>query len=191
MNRRLRPDRGALALGVPLTAAFVRRGRRSTSVSRRSLRRLARPAPRSPAARRAWIDGRLRQAALWRRGATAASRPTAQAADAALIWKPQFATGPSGLFDVEAQPEQRAAARTWSRPIWPTSRCPSGGLPLQRPRRVSTGQRYRSSTAAGLGVVTETITPSAINSWVGEELKVMGVEGQAVQGTLGRAGAGP
>jgi hypothetical protein len=98
----------------------------------------------------------------------------AQVADAALIWKPQFAWGLTGLFDVQAQPEQR-----------PSPDLVQGFIqykPLPR-------SDFRWSVRAGLywpeislehsgpaWAVAETITPSAINAWIGEEVKVVGAE---------------
>jgi hypothetical protein len=98
----------------------------------------------------------------------------AEVADAALIWKPQFSGALSGLVDVEAQPEQRPS--------------PDLVQSFVQFKPVPKGS-FRYSARAGLywpeislehggpaWTVTETITPSAINAWVGEEVKVLGAE---------------
>ena len=98
----------------------------------------------------------------------------AQVADVALIWRPQFSGALSALVDVEAQPEQR-----------PSPDMVQSFL-LFKPAPKSS---FRYSLRAGLywpeislehsgpaWMVTETITPSAINAWVGEEVKVVGAE---------------
>lgn len=106
--------------------------------------------------------------------ATGGGLPRLDAADAALVWKPKFSWALGGIFDVEAQPEQR-----------PNIDLVQGYLtykPLPR-------GDLKFSARAGLywpeislehggptWSVVETITPSAINSWVGEELKVLGAE---------------
>lgn len=106
----------------------------------------------------------------------------AEVADAALVWKPQFSGAVSGLVDLETQPEQR-----------PSPDLVQGFLSF---KPVPTGD-FRYSARAGLywpeislehggptWAVTETITPSAINSWVGEEVKVLGAEAH-VQDSFG------
>lgn len=106
--------------------------------------------------------------------ASGAYKARAEVADAALIWKPRFSWALSGLVDIEAQPEQR----------------PSPDLvQAYLQYRPTPKSDLRWSLRAGLywleislehsgpaWTVTETITPSAINAWVGEELKVVGGE---------------
>jgi hypothetical protein len=110
-------------------------------------------------------------------GADGELRVTPQLAEAALVWKPRLSWDLSGVVHVQHQPEQERVADvveaflTWK--------------PAPR-------SAWRYGARAGLFYppisqehddpawgVTHTITPSAINSWVGEEVKVVGFEAKA------------
>ncbi len=115
-------------------------------------------------------------------------------ADAALVWKPQFTWALGAVVDVEHQDGQQhpvdliQAYLTFK----PTPRSDtrfSARAGLYYP---PISEEHEGPTWA----VADTITPSAINSWVGEEVKVVGGEGkithafgdQQVSATLGLFG---
>ncbi len=118
-------------------------------------------------------------------------RARAALAEAELIWKPQLAWAVGAVVDVEHQQGQQHAIDL------------SEAYLTLRPTPTST---TRFSARAGLYYppisqehegpgwdVVNTITPSAINSWVGEEVKVLGGEakvtrrfgGHELSGTFG------
>jgi hypothetical protein len=107
---------------------------------------------------------------------------TPQLAEAALVWKPRFTWSLSGYVHLQHQPEQEndvdlnEAYLNW-KPT-PTSAWRYGArLGLFYP---PISQEHTD----GAWGVASTITPSAINSWVGEEVKVIGLEAK-VSRTLG------
>jgi hypothetical protein len=122
---------------------------------------------------RGWLDGgfgKLREGG--RRGDTLAR---AEIASADLAWKPQIGWNFSGLVSATWQPEVS----------------PEVGLSEAYLRFRSDPAPVRVSARAGVfwppislehegsnWLVTDTITPSAVNSWVGEEVKVLGLEGK-------------
>ncbi|HTI67260.1 MAG TPA: hypothetical protein VL460_06900 [Caulobacteraceae bacterium] len=125
---------------------------------------------------RSWTDEAYGKIRYGGPGAGDGLRITPQLAEAALVWKPRFTWALSGVVHVQHQPEQERevdlveAYLNWK----PTP---------------TTAWRY--GARAGLFYppismehddpawgVTHTITPSAINSWVGEEVKVVALEGK-------------
>jgi hypothetical protein len=120
----------------------------------------------------------------------------ARLAEAGLAWRPRFTDTVSALVSVEAQGNAD-----------PTVDVSEAYVAFKSPP----GSAVRLSARAGLywpqmslehdgpfWTVADTITPSAINSWAGEELKVGGAEitaradlhGQKVAATLGAIGFG-
>ena len=97
-------------------------------------------------------------------------------ADAALVWKPQLTWSLGAIVDIEHQDGQQhpfdvvQAYLTW-RPTPHGDTRISARAGLYYP---PISQEHEGATWA----VADTITPSAINSWVGEEVKVVGGEGK-------------
>ncbi|HVY84741.1 MAG TPA: hypothetical protein VG943_06390 [Caulobacterales bacterium] len=97
--------------------------------------------------------------------------------DGSLIWRPHLTWSVRGYLHLRAAPEQdhlvdAVEAYVTYRPM------PVYGAHLS----ARAGLMYPpvSLEHEGLGwSTTETITPSAINTWIGEEVKVLGVEGTA------------
>jgi hypothetical protein len=95
-------------------------------------------------------------------------------AEAALVWKPRFTWSLSGHLHLQHQPEQEndvdvnEAYLSW-KPAPRTAWRYGARLGLFYPPI----SQEHDDAAWG---VTNTITPSAINSWVGEEVKVIGLE---------------
>jgi hypothetical protein len=125
---------------------------------------------------RSWLDGRFGKA---RFGGDAASggdglRVRGRAVEADLVWQPQLSWSLGGTFAVTAQQGQEhpvdlsEAFLSWRRDPHGATRV-SGRLGLFWPP-VSLEHSGPAWT------VTETITPSAINSWIGEEVKGAGAE---------------
>jgi len=118
-------------------------------------------------------------------------RGNVEVANATLEWTPRFSWDLSAVVDAVVQPGQElpidiGQAYLLYKPV------PTSSTRFQ----VRAGLFYppvsleNDSRAWG---VTDTITPSAINSWIGEEVKVVGVEGkvshdfgdQAISATAG------
>lgn len=98
-----------------------------------------------------------------------------QVSNATLEWTPRLSWELSAVVDAIAQPDQEHAvdlsqAYIQWKPVPTSSTRMAVRAGLYYPA-ISLEHDFR---AWG---VTDTITPSAINSWVGEELKVVGVEG--------------
>lgn len=96
--------------------------------------------------------------------------------DGDLVWRPRFSWDWSGMVDIQAAPDQtygidvgEAYARYKPMPSGPTRVQARVGL-FYPPISLEHG--------GGAWLPEDTITPSAINSWVGEELKVAGIEGE-------------
>lgn len=97
-------------------------------------------------------------------------------ADAALVWKPQLSWSLGAIVDVEHQDGQQhpfdlVQAYMTFRPT------PNGDTRFS----ARAGLYYppiSEEHAGATWAVADTITPSAINSWVGEEVKVVGGEGK-------------
>lgn len=92
-----------------------------------------------------------------------------------LVWKPRLTWDLGAVVDLQAQPGQahgvdlgEAFLRYKPTPRGPTRFTARAGLFYPDISHEHDGPAW---------TVTDTITPSAINSWVGEELKVLGVEG--------------
>ena len=95
-------------------------------------------------------------------------------ADAALVWKPQFTWALGAIVDVEHQDGQQhpfdlVQAYLTFRPTLPGGARFTARAGLFYP---PISQEHEGPTWA----VANSITPSAINSWVGEEVKVVGGE---------------
>jgi hypothetical protein len=127
---------------------------------------------------RSWTEGGFGKTRLGG-DATGQTSWRAQIATADLVWNPSI-DDVSLVLDLQAQPDQShgvdaAQAYLQYKPA-PTS-------PLRVMARA--GLYYPAISmehegyAGGAWTVANTITPSAINSWVGEELKVVGLEGSA------------
>src|SRR5258706_5585800 len=128
---------------------------------------------------RSWLGGGFGKA---RFGGDAAGggdglRVQGRAVEADLVWQPQLSWSLGGTFAVTAQQGQEhpvdlsEAFLSWRRDPHGATRI-SGRLGLFWPP-VSLEHSGPAWT------VTETITPSAINSWIGEEVKVAGAEATA------------
>ena len=97
--------------------------------------------------------------------------------EAALAWRPDFSWDLSGVLEGEIQPDHDHGVRLGEaylkyKPL------PVGGVRLS----ARAGLFYPPISLEHDGAFwtpTETITPSAINSWVGEEVKVVGIEASA------------
>ena len=97
-------------------------------------------------------------------------------ADAALVWKPQLTWALGAVVDVEHQDGQQhpfdlVQAYLTLRPTPHGDTRLSARAGLYYP---PISEEHEGATWA----VADTITPSAINSWVGEEVKVVGGEGK-------------
>lgn len=126
---------------------------------------------------RSWLKGGFGPTRFSGAGDGFAVRPQVQGD---LIWTPQLFWGLSGVVDVLAQPGQHHGADIGEayllyKPL------PVGGVHYQ----VRAGLMYPpvSLEHAGYGgepwVPRDTITPSAINSWIGEEVHTAGIEASA------------
>ena len=96
-----------------------------------------------------------------------------------VVWKPRLGWDWSAVVDLQAQPDQthgvdlgEAFIRYKPVPRGDTRFSARAGLFYPDISREHDGAAW---------TVTDTITPSAINSWVGEELKVVGLEGTLTQ----------
>jgi len=126
-----------------------------------------------------WLDGgfgKLRQG-----GDGGDTTARAEIASADLAWKPQIGWNFSGLVSLTWQPEVSPEVglseaylryRSDPAPVRVGARAGVFWPPISLEHEGSTWQ------------VTDTITPSAVNSWVGEEVKVLGLEG-TVETALG------
>jgi hypothetical protein len=107
-------------------------------------------------------------------GAAGGSSAKLQVADAAIEWTPRIGWDLSAVVDAISQPSQEKAvdlsqAYFVYKPV-PTSRTRfslRGGLYYPPVSLEHDGRAW---------TVTDTITPSALNSWIGEEVKVVGLE---------------
>ena len=124
---------------------------------------------------RSWVNGGFGKTRFGGAGSGVAARTTVGALD--LVWKPELTDDLSLVIDGIAQPHAHrgfdfAEAYALYRPL-PTSdlhvQARAGLLyvPISMEHNNAPGEPW---------TVNNTITPSAINSWVGEELKVMGGE---------------
>jgi len=120
-----------------------------------------------------WLDGgfgKLREG-----GDNREQRERLRVAAANLAWKPQFCFNLAGLVSVIHQDGQSAPVdlseaflsyRTGPAPTRFSGRAGVFWPPVSEEHSGSTWQ------------VTDSITPSAVNSWIGEEVKVLGFEGK-------------
>jgi hypothetical protein len=120
---------------------------------------------------RSWVDGGFGKT---RFGGDGGTRLHAAVADAALLWTPRLSWDLTGLVDVEAQSGQDRGvdlveAYLRFRPAPTSAWRASGRFGLFYPP-ISLEHDDRGWQ------VSRTITPSAINSWVSEEVKVVGAE---------------
>ena len=122
-----------------------------------------------------WVNGGFGKTRFGGAGSGVAARTTVAALD--LVWKPELTENLSLVIDGIAQPHAHrgfdlAEAYALYRPL-PTSELrvqARAGLlyvPISMEHDDAPGEPW---------TVNNTITPSAINSWVGEELKVLGGE---------------
>jgi hypothetical protein len=124
---------------------------------------------------RSWTDGGFGRA---RFGAGGADPDLDAAANAELVWHGPIAWNVQGTLAVAVQDEQDQpvdlieAYATW-RPVpgGPTRWSVRAGMFWPPVSLEHDGPAWQ---------VADMITPSAINSWIGEEVKVVGVEGSAV-----------
>ncbi len=121
---------------------------------------------------RSWMDGALGKTRFNGGGADFRFRPALAEAD--LVWRPRLSWNLGATVVGQYQPDQSKplgvaeAFATW-KPV------PTGPYRQQ----VRAGMFYppiSQEHTAGAWLVADSITPSAINSWVGEEIKVKGVE---------------
>jgi hypothetical protein len=104
---------------------------------------------------------------------------TPQIANAALEWTPRFGFDISAVIDVLAQPGQEHSvdlgqAYMVFKPV------PRSATRFQLRAGLYYPPISLENDARAWGV-TNTITPSAINSWIGEEVKVVGLEGKVTR----------
>ena len=120
-----------------------------------------------------WLDGAFGK--LRYGGNNGDTEPRAQVASADIAWKPQFSFDLSGLVSVTHQVGQSNAVdlneaflsyRSGPAPTRFSARAGVFWPPISEEHSGSTWQ------------VTDSITPSAVNSWVGEEVKVLAFEGK-------------
>jgi hypothetical protein len=120
-----------------------------------------------------WLDGGFGK--LRYGGNAGDSEAHAQVASADIAWKPQFSFALSGLVSVTHQAGQSTGVdlneaflsyRSGPAPTRFSARAGVLWPPISEEHAGSTWQ------------VTDTITPSAVNSWVGEEVKVLAFEGK-------------
>lgn len=116
----------------------------------------------------------------WVEGGLGKTRPTDGAslslAEADLIWRPSLGWNLSGLVALQAQPDMPDAVGV-SEAYAAFKPTPSGPVRYA----VKAGVFYppiSQEHEGGAWIVSDSITPSAINSWVGEELRTGGVEGK-------------
>jgi hypothetical protein len=120
-----------------------------------------------------WLDGGFGKTRFGGDDDDWAARPTI--GSAALVWRPQLTWGLDGYIHLESEPHQDHAIDV-AEAFLSYRAPPRDGLrltgraglfyPPVSLEHEDTGWRVR-----------ETITPSAINSWIGEEVKVVGLEG--------------
>ena len=98
------------------------------------------------------------------------------------IWQPRFGWALTGTISAVAQDKDGVEAGLSEAYL---SYKPLGGGPVKLSARAGLMWPPVSLEHSGSDwIVTDTITPSAINSWIGEEVKVVGFEG-SIAGTLG------
>jgi hypothetical protein len=134
--------------------------------------------------RAAFSDGET----TWVEGGLGKARPTDGAslslAEADLIWRPRLGWNLSGLVVLQVQPDMPdsigvAEAYATFKPT------PSG--PVRYAARAGVFYPPISQEhEGGAWVVSDSITPSAINSWVGEELRTGGLEGKVTAAVGGQ-----
>ncbi|MEM1140823.1 MAG: outer membrane beta-barrel protein [Pseudomonadota bacterium] len=125
---------------------------------------------------REWLDGGFSKT---RYGSVDGEGTDAELAEATLLWTPTFSSSWSGHFHVQAGPDQGSALgpvetfiryRTLPKAGWRLSARAGRYYPLV--------SLEHDGPAWGL---TRTLTPSAINSWIGEEVAITGVEARAAK----------
>ena len=120
-----------------------------------------------------WLDGgfgKLRQG-----GTDGDTVARAEIASADLAWKPQFGWNFSGLVSATWQPDVSPEVGLSEAYL----RFRSNPAPVRVEARAGVFWPPISLEHEGSNwLVTDTITPSAVNSWVGEEVKVLGLEGK-------------
>lgn len=126
---------------------------------------------------KSWLDGgfgKLRYGGKdTRNSSDLRARP--DFAEANLVWKPRFSWAISGTVVGTVQHKDKlevglSEAFLSFKPL-------SGGKAKFSARAGLMWPTISLEHAGGDWTVTETITPSAINSWIGEEVKVVGLEG--------------
>jgi hypothetical protein len=123
---------------------------------------------------RSWLDGgfgKLREGG----DATGGTQARATIASADLAWKPQLGWNFSGLVSLTWQPDVSPEVGLSEAFL----RFRSDPAPVRVEARAGVFWPPISHEHEGSNwLVTDTITPSAVNSWVGEEVKVLGLEGK-------------
>jgi hypothetical protein len=133
---------------------------------------------------RSWVNGGFGKTRFGGAGTGLAARATVAALD--LVWKPELSEDLSLVIDALAQPHAQrgidiAESYLLYRPV-PTSplrvsaRAGLLYVPISLEHDAAPGEPW---------TVVNTITPSAINSWVGEELKVLGAEATLAHPVVG------
>lgn len=123
---------------------------------------------------RSWLDGGLGKTRFDFADAGSSLHVRPELAEADLVWQPRFTWALSGTLAVSAQHGQEhavdltEAALNWKPML-------SGAARVT----VRAGAYWPAISLEHSGpewAVTETITPSAINSWIGDEIRVVGAE---------------
>ena len=128
-----------------------------------------------------WTAGGFGKTRFGGDGSGAAGRFKAQAD---LVWKPRFTWDLGAVIDLQAQPDQThgidlGEAYLRYKPVPRGDTRFTARLGLFYPE-------ISLEHSGGAWIPQDTITPSAINSWVGEELKVVGLEGRVVHAFAGQ-----
>ena len=123
-----------------------------------------------------WLDGGFSKT---RYGGTNDTNADFEIAEATALWEPRFTASLSAHLNLQAGPDQDmpfSAVEAFLR--W--------RMPPKSPWRISAkaGRFYPPISLEHEGpawTLTRSITPSAINSWIGEEVAVIGLEGRAAR----------
>lgn len=123
-----------------------------------------------------WLDGGLSKT---RYGGEDDVNLDAEIAEVTALWEPRFTASLSAHLNLQAGPDQ-------SMPFSAVEAFLRWRMPPRSAWRVSgkLGRFFPPTSLEHDGpawTLTRTITPSAINSWIGEEVAVIGAEGRAAR----------